>query len=449
MPLNIIEIPIKNFETFAKGNPRFTVDISVFCKITNVNEAARRFPLVEGASVIDSFIHGISDIVIGATRTATAYYNIEDIIAKREELANLVKSELESDFSKWGCEITNVAFVSIRDPDDSSSTVVFDISNKKEAEINATSRMEVANRQRQASVSESEAREQSESRKIEANEKIAMRDQAMKMNVAEQQQLAVQKEMEVYQTQEIRKAEINGNAGIIVADKQREATIQVAEGSRKKAILEGEGQAQNTLLIGTAKADVTQKTMVAGAEGNKAEMLAKAEGNKAQLLAEAEGTKANLLAKAEGTKAQLMAEADGQLAIAKAQEYQQNKAIEVLRLEVTQAVATVYGTALQNADVKYIGSGAPKDFMDLFTPGGGMNIGGSLDALGSAAPSGLLQNILSEVRKVTGSAPDITTTDLGKDGTADALIKMYQNLTPDQRNAIIDNLKKRGFIPTN
>lgn len=404
MPLNIIEIPIKNFETFAKGNPRFTVDVSVYCKITDVNEAARRFPEIPGSPITESFRKGIQEIVIGAVRTATANYNIEDIIAKREELASVVKSELETDFKKWGCEITNVAFVSIRDPDDDSSTVVFDISNKKEAEINATSRMEVANRKRQAEIAEAEAREAAERRKIEADEQIAMRGQEMKMRVAEQQQLATVKEMEVYQTQEIRKAEIDGDAAIKVAERQKQATVELANATKQKLQLEGEGQAKNKELVGTAEAVVVQK--------------------------------------------KLEADAAGQLAIAKAQEYQQNNAIEVLRLEVNQAVAKAYATALQNAKVEYIGSGHPRDFLDLFTPEGGMSVGGALKTLQRTAPEANIVTLFADAIKTslgTNTPPELTTEKLGGPSwDADALIKMYESMTPEQKTQIVQNLIRRG-----
>lgn len=430
MPLNIIEIPIKNFETFAKGNPRFTVDVSVYCKIIDVNEAARRFPVSGERSITDSFRVGIQEIVIGAVRTATANYNIEDIIAKREELSNVVKSELETDFLKWGCEITNVAFVSIRDPDDGSSTVVFDISNKKEAEINATSRMEVAMRKQQAEMAEAESKEKAERRKIEAAEQISIREQEMKMNVADQQKQATIKEMDVYRTEQIQTAEIDGDAKIKAAERegdakikaaerQREATIQVAEGTKAKSVLEGEGASQNTLLVGTANANVKQLQMEADAAGKKA-----------GLLADAEGTRAKGTAEAAVIEAKLKSEAAGQLELAKAQEYQQNNAIEILRLEVQQKVATAYATALQNAKVEYIGSGAPEKFLDLFTPAGGLNIGGALKGFDTSSPGGI-SGLLDTVKTALSS------------GDIDELMKIYEGLSEEQQSELLSKLVRK------
>lgn len=225
--------------------------------------------------------------------------------------------------------------------------------------------------------------------------------------------------MEVYQTQEIRKAEIDGDAKIRAAERTREATVQMAEATRQKLQIEGDGQAKNTMLTGTAQADV-----------QRLKMTAEADGKKAGLLADAEGQKATLLAEAEGTKAKLLAEAEGQLAIAKAQEYQQNKAIEIMRLEVQQSVATAYASALQNAKVEYIGSGAPEKFMDLFTPGGGMNVGGALKALSATSP-----DVLSTLKDLVSSEEGIE--QVIKSGM---LPDLMNKLTPDQKVAIIKAL---------
>jgi len=335
MPLKIMEIQVMNFETFAKGNPRFVVDSSVYCKISDVAEAARRFP--GSGKDLSEFQSSIKQIIISAIRKTTASYTVEDVIAKREEIAKVIESELAPDFSKWGIQLTNVSIVDIRDPKDGSSTVIRDISAKMEAGINSNSRMEVANRMREAEIVEAETREVAVKRGIQADEQISMRDQDKKMRVAEQERLAAEKEMEVYNVREVRRAEIDAQASVRKAEGEKRAIIERANGERENLTLVGEGNAKKIEYEGNAEANIIRVKKIANA--------------------------------------------DGMMAEAKAQEYQQNKAIEIKKLEVFLAAAMEYAKALQSANVKFFGTGDTKSFIDMFSPQGGINVGGMLTAL--------------------------------------------------------------------
>lgn len=349
MPLTIIEIPVANYKTFAKGNARFVVDTSVYCQITDVLQAAQKFP----GNTIDDFQAGIREIIVSAIRKATTSYVVEDVIAKRQEIALDIFNDIKDDVTKWGVELTNVAIVDIRDPykEDAGgkvicdragepileTTVIRDISNKSEAGINSISRKEVANRKREAEMAEAENRQAAETRKIEADEAIEKRNQAKDQAVALARQEAVTKQLEVERTEKETRADIGANVAMKTADGERRATIQTAEGEREKAVLEGKGVSEKTKLVGLAEADVV--------------------------------------------KAKKVAEAEGLSAIADAQKKQQENAIEIQRIEMEKAVYTAYAGALGQADVRYIGSGDPKAFLDLFTPGGGLKVGGGLGGL--------------------------------------------------------------------
>lgn len=346
MPLTIIEIPITNYKTFAKGNARFVVDVSVYCQINDVLQAAQKFP----GNTIDDFKTGIQEIVVSAIRKATTSYVVEDVIAKRQEIASDIFNDIKDDVTKWGVELTNVAIVDIRDPykTDASgnvitdakgerlleTTVIRDISNKSEAGINSISRQEVANKKREAEIAEAENRQEAETRKIEADEAIEKRNQAKDQAVALARQEAVTKQLEVERTEKETRADIGANVAMKTADGQRRATIQIADGNREKMVLEGKGDSEKTKLVGLAEADII--------------------------------------------KAKRVAEAEGLSAIADAQKKQQEDAIEIQQIELGKAVYTAYAEALSKADIRFIGSGDPKSFLELFTPGGGLKIGGSL-----------------------------------------------------------------------
>jgi hypothetical protein len=72
---------------------------------------------------------------------------------------------------------------------------------------------------------------------------------------------------------------------------------------------------------------------------------------------------------------------DGKVKITSKEKKQQENAKEIRLIEKDQAVGLALASALQAANIKYIGSGQPKDFMDLFSVAGGMSAGGSIGTM--------------------------------------------------------------------
>lgn len=339
MPLAIIEVPIKHYKTFSKGNARFVCDVSVYCQILNVLEAAKRFP----GTTIDDFKEGIKEIVIGAIRTTTANFTVEEVISHRERVAKKIEEEIKDDFRKWGVKLTNTAIIDIKDPEDKGpdgkpiSTVVHDISAKKEAEINSISRKEIAIKNQEAKVAEAENREKAETRSIEADEKIQKRQQQKAQMIAKEEQKAQKETMEVKRVQQVEQARITAEAMKEEAEGKRNATIEVAEGNKQKFVLEGQGQAQSIEAKGTAEAEVVKQKGLAEAEA--------------------------LDKKAE------------------AQRKQQEFAKAIREIEMEEAVRIEAAKALQQAQMKFISAGSPKTFMDLLSPEGGLSAGAGLGTL--------------------------------------------------------------------
>lgn len=331
MSLENMEIKIMDYKTFAKGNARFVVDVSVYCRINDVLEAAQRFP----GNTMDDFKEGIKEIIIAAVRKTTANFSVEDVISKRQEIAEDVMKDIKDDMLRWGVEIINVSIVDFKDPV-GGTTVIHDISAKKEAEINSLSRQEIANKNRAAEITEAETRQQSETRKLEADEAIGKRNQEKEQNIAIEQQKAVMKQMEVKRTQEVTTAEIMAEASVKKADGERRSAIEIAEGQRQKLELEGQGQAAAAKVVGMANADVVLATKSADAEG-------------------------------------LSRYAD-------AQKKQQEFATNIRVIEKDERIGLKLAEALAQAQIKYIGSGKPQEFIDLFTPGGGMVAGAGVGA---------------------------------------------------------------------
>ena len=353
MPLEIIQISVKGYETFAKANARFVIDVSVYCRIENVPAAAQKFP---GTSIED-FKKGMSAIIVSAVRKTTANYAIEDIISKRKEISEEIRLEIAEDFLKWGVELTNVAVETIADAE--NTTVIHDISAKKEAEINSLSRQEIAIKSKQAEIVEAENRELAEKRKIQADEQIAIRAQEKEKTVATMRQEAITKILDVERNEKVTRANIEADAKVKTAEGVRQSQIITAEGTRQANILQSEGEKAALVLKGDGLASQTS----------------------------AVGT-----AEAAVIRAKKLAEAEGLAKIAEAQKLQQDGAEKIRIIEKDEKIGLELAKALGNADIKFYGGGEPKNFMDLFKVGtGGLSAGGSLatflDILKSSDPA--------------------------------------------------------------
>lgn len=353
MPLEIMQIVVKDYETFAKANARFIIGVSVYCRIENVPAAAQKFP---GTS-IDDFKKGMTAIIISAVRKTTANYAIEDIISKRKEIQDEIHGEIKEDFLKWGVELTNVAIENIADAP--GTTVIHDISAKKEAEINSLSRQEIAIKSKQAEIVEAENRELAEKRKIQADEQIAIRAQEKEKTVATIKQEAITKILDVERNEKVTRANIDADAKIKTAEGTKQSQIITSEGTRQATILTSEGEKQALTLKGDGQASMTN---------------------------------AIGLAEAAVIKAKKLAEAEGLAKIAAAQKLQQDGAEKIRIIEKDERIGMKLAEALAQADIKFYGGGEPKSFMDLFKVGtGGLSAGGSLatflDILKSSDPA--------------------------------------------------------------
>ena len=368
MPLTIIEVPIKHYKTFAKGNARFVADVSVYCKIHNVLEAAKRFP----GNSLEDFIEGIREIVVSAIRITTANFTVEEVIAHREQVAKKIEEEIKDDFQKWGVQLTNTAIIDIKDPEDKSSTVVHDISAKKEAEINTLSRKEIAIKDKEARLAEAENLELAKTREIEAQEKIAKREETKKQIVAIEAQKAKEKEMEVIRTQNVEQAKIDAEAMKEKAEGTKKATVITAEGNQQATVLDAKANQQKFEMEGKGQAVATKEVGTAEAEVIKQKGLSEA------------------------------------LALdkkAEAQKKQQEFAKAIREIEMEEKVRVELAKAFQAADLKFIGAGNPKTFMDLFSPEGGLAAGAGI---------GNLLMGLKETDKDTYSKVEKFLTDAGK-----------------------------------
>jgi uncharacterized membrane protein YqiK len=347
MPLTMMEIQVVDQVTFAKDNPQFVCDLSLYCRIVNVPTAAARWHMDQPA-----FKLTVNQLAINALRVATAKFAIEDTIARRKDLQDSIKDDLTDDFAKWGVRLESVAIVDIKDTPD--KTPVQDIAKKKEAEISAESRKMVAIKTKEAEFVEAENWQIAEMRKVEAQEKVGIRSQEKDAEIAKKQQFAATEQMQVKQIQDVRTAEIDKLSRIQAAEGDRQATIVRAEGTKQQYILEGDGEGQRAKFIGQGEAAAIQARGLA--EGKAKEAVA-------------EGM--NVLARA-------------------GKDYR--------TIDYLQAVQTEFARAMQAADIKFISTQPPGRFLELFTPSGGASIGGALSALNQTGGTEEIGKIVQGLR---------------------------------------------------
>ncbi len=353
MPLTMMEIEVVDQVTFARDNPQFVCDLSLYCRIVNVPVAAARWHLDQA-----SFKQTVNQLAINALRVATAKFAIEDTIARRKDLQESIREDLTDDFARWGVRLESVAIVDIKDAP--GKTPVQDIAKKKEAEISSESRKMVAIKTKEAEFVEAENWQIAETRKVEAEEKVGMRTQEKDAAVAKEQQAAAVEQMMVKQIQDVRAAEIEKLARIQSAEGDRQQTIIRAEGTKHQYILEGEGQGERQKYIGLGEAAATEAKGLA--EGKAKEAVARG---------------MNILAEA-------------------GKDYR--------TIDYLQAVQSEFAKAMQSAEIKFISTQPPGRFLELFTPQGGASIGGALSALGQ---TGGTDELVRLIRGLKTSAPGL------------------------------------------
>jgi flotillin len=332
IPLKVIEIQVKDYETFAQRNARFICDVSVYGKVNDPEIAAQRWP----GNTVQGFQEGIKEIIVAAIRNTTTKFPVEDVIAKKQEIADGIQQSLEEDMKVYGFDVTNVAVVGISDPPEGVTTVIRDISAKMESEINSESRKQIAIKQKDAEIVEADSREKSEVRKKMAEQKIGEAEQEKQKAIYITQQQAQEEAMKVERIKNVKAAEI-----------QKEAIIVEAEGKKLSVIRVKEGEAEGIAKVGGAEAQII----------------------KAKGLAEAEAK-------------EKMAQALNKF----------NEAAKIIRdIEKDEKVGLAGMNALSQADLKLISTGEVKSFVDIFSGKGGANIGAMFETIKNTNPEGLKQ----------------------------------------------------------
>jgi flotillin len=345
LPVNNFDLNLHGYKAYDKERVPFELDVTAFFRIADTNKAAER------VATVDDLRKQLEYIVQGAVRKILASHDINQIMIDRATFGEQFTEEVKAELTNWGVEpVKNMELMDIRDSD--NSNVITNIMAKKASHIEMESRTEVARNQQAAQTAEIEARravhvaeqdaeQQVGQRTADKEKAIGIAQQKAQQDIKAEEALTAQKLMEVARVEQVKQAEINRDAAVVLGEQQK-----------RVAILDAEGQLEATKR-------------------------------------RAEGVKTEGEAKAAAEQAMQMAPVQAQIALAK--EIGGNVGYQnyLVALESVKAYISVGGEqakALAAADIKVIANaGTPsegvKSAMQLFSSKGGTEIGAMLEGL--------------------------------------------------------------------
>lgn len=371
-----IELPISNFElslhgykAYDKERVPFELDVTAFFRIANTNQAAER------VSNIGVLKEQLELIMKGAVRKILAGHDIHQIMTDRATFGTQFTDEVRSELEHWGVvPVKNMELMDIRDTD--GSKVIFNIMAKKSSFIEMESRTEVAKNKQAAETAEIEAKRTVDISRQDAEQRVGERTAEKDKLVGVAQQKAAQevkteeaitaaKAMDVKRVEQVRQAEITKEAAVVGADQDKQTAIIIAEG----------------------QLEATRRR--------------------------AEGVRAEGVAKSDAEKAMQLAPVEAQIVLAKeigSNEGYQGYLIALKGIEGYIMVGSEQAKALAAADVKVIANSGDavagvNSAMQLFTPKGGLAVGGMLEALGNTEEG---KSMLEAIQGFMGVAKSTT-----------------------------------------
>jgi flotillin len=273
LPIENIQIKVNDVPLRDRNMAKFLGDVVAWLNILVPELAAERLgKLEEGFRSIEM---DIISLIQAVTRNESMYWTIIDIITKRKEFSEGVQKAVNHELEAWGMVLVELEVIHFTDTE--GYTVIKDLEQRQAIVINAETRKQVAEKQKEASIVESSALKETElikakneeeyrTRQIQKDEMLGKHEQGKEMAIAEEAEKANAKKVEAERTITVGKADI-----------VKQATVTEAEGKAQAEMRIGEARAEVTKKTGTAEADVVKAKGFAEAESvdKRAEALKK------------------------------------------------------------------------------------------------------------------------------------------------------------------------------
>ncbi|KKN69365.1 hypothetical protein LCGC14_0442250 [marine sediment metagenome] len=261
MDLTIKEAVVEQ-ESYEKNQARFKVKSSTKYRISKVGIAAETF---------DNDVElrkQLEEVIVSSTNAVASQYDVTEMRSKKSEMSDAIRKEMQDDLEQWGLSLISFQLIDFRDTDKSS--IISDISMRREVEIESRTREENAEKKKNARIKEADAEELAKTREIAKDMVIAEREQNKAQKIAEQEKLAEEKRLEVVRVVEIKRAEIDKDKAIVLANQRKDTEIinketkqLEGEGDRLKAEEMAKGEAAPIREKGIAEAEAKEKLQAA------------------------------------------------------------------------------------------------------------------------------------------------------------------------------------------
>lgn len=270
--LRIMDVTIKELivkqETYEKDQARYMVTSSLKYRITDVIQAAETFINNE------ELMKQLEEIVKASVRAITVKYDVVQARAQKEKMSDEIQAQIVDDLKQWGLRMVNFVLVDFQDVQDREgkivSSIISDISKRREVEIETETRQMNAEKYKQARTKEAEADEVAQKREIQRDEEVGKRTQNKEQKIAEEQKLAEEKRLDVVKVQQVKTAEIQKEKAIVEANQDRE--VEAVRKEQKK--LEGEGDRDRAIEQAKGEAAPIREKGLAEAEAKEAQQAA-------------------------------------------------------------------------------------------------------------------------------------------------------------------------------
>ncbi len=135
--LRVVTTDIPSREVISKDNVPMKINGVVFFRVTNADKA-----ILE----VEQYRYAISQLAQSALRDIAGKSDLDTILAKREELGEIIRTDIDSESDPWGIKVTDVKIKDIEIPDNMKRSMA----HQAEAERDRRARIILAEGEEQA-----------------------------------------------------------------------------------------------------------------------------------------------------------------------------------------------------------------------------------------------------------------------------------------------------------
>lgn len=265
LPLRNKQLYIENIPLRDKDLAKFVCDVTCWINIDDPIKAAERIGSQQRLTDFTGIEDDIKNLVKAVTRNSSMKMDLVSLMSERLEFSKRIATEIEESIPQWGVGLVDLECIHFQD--EAPYTVVSDLEKRQAAQINSTTRKQVAERNKEAVVVEANAKKVEETtvaeteeafkkRQMKRDEEVGKAEQGKNMAIAEAERKANEKTVDAERTLTVGKAKY-----------EADAIIEKAQGDAEATRRKGKAEADVTEMKGTADGKVIKVKMTSEAEG--------------------------------------------------------------------------------------------------------------------------------------------------------------------------------------